>query len=73
MPLGKLSPKYKLLLPPAVALLLLLALALTVGVYLRSITEENEALRQWMHALERMHIALSAGRSHKKCQPMAMN
>lgn len=68
MPLEKLSLKYKLLLPPVVALVLLLSLALTVGVYLRSITDQNEAVRQWMHALERMHIALSAG---QKLQQLA--
>lgn len=58
---GNLSLRYKLLLPSAVGVVLLFVLALTVGIYLRSIADQNEAVRQWMHALERMHIALSAG------------
>lgn len=68
MRLNRLPLKYKLLVPPAAALILLLSLAVTLAVYLRSITEQNEDVRQWMHALERMHIALSAS---QKLQQLA--
>lgn len=68
MRLDRLPLRYKLLLPSAVALVLLLSLAVTLAVYLRSITNQNEDVRQWMHALERMHIALSAG---QKLQQLA--
>ncbi len=61
MKIGNLALKYKIGLPPAVIMLVLVVLTVTLGFYLNDMRLQNEGVRRWTHALDRMHGALSLG------------
>lgn len=61
MRIGNLALKYKIGLPPAVIMLVLVLLTVTLGFYLNDMRLQNEGVRRWTHALDRMHGALSLG------------
>lgn len=73
MKIGNLALRYKIGLPPAVIILVLVVLTVTLGFYLNDMRLQNEGVRRWTHALDRMHGALSLGKQLERLAAARVN